>query len=174
VQKDVFIIDDPSQGAVLHRFQSKARVRTYNVKVAKTMRVRQVVFAEDCRCIVIGSDHGKVYVFDRRSGEIIDELEMSANSWVQTVTVRIYEISNEYLLKPSRQWTLREYQQLSQRILGKIWEIRKLLFGKRGKVSGRPGYAGCRACIVQNRLSNMECCSSCSSHLLHSFSKISW
>ena len=28
VQKDVFIIDDPSQGAVLHRLQSKAKVRT--------------------------------------------------------------------------------------------------------------------------------------------------
>jgi hypothetical protein len=89
VKKDVFIIDDPSQGAALHRFQSKAKVRTYNVKVTKTMRVRQVVFAEDCRFIVIGSDHGKVYVFDRRSGDIIDELEMSTNSWVQTVTVRI-------------------------------------------------------------------------------------
>lgn len=90
VKKDVFIIDDPSQGAALHRFQSKAKVRTYNVKVTKTMRVHQVVFAEDCRFIVIGSDHGKV--FDRRSGEIIDELEMGTNSWVQTVTVRVYHI----------------------------------------------------------------------------------
>jgi hypothetical protein len=89
VKKDVFIVDDPSQGAALHRFQSKDKVRTYNVKVTKTMRVRQVVFAEDCRFIVIGSDHGKVYVFDRRSGDIVDELEMSTNGWVQTVTVRI-------------------------------------------------------------------------------------
>jgi hypothetical protein len=80
----------------------------------------QVIFAEDCRLIVIGSDHGRVYVFDRRSGDIIDELEMSTNSWVQTVTVRICEIENEYLLRPNRQWTLQEYQQLLQHILGKI------------------------------------------------------
>jgi hypothetical protein len=51
------------------------------------MRERQVVFAEDCSLIVIGSDHGFVYVFDRRSGNVLDKLEVSKHNWVQTITV---------------------------------------------------------------------------------------
>ena len=51
------------------------------------MRERQVVFAEDCSRIVIGSDHGIIYAFDRRTGNIADKLDMSEGGWVQTVTV---------------------------------------------------------------------------------------
>ena len=51
---------------------------------------RQVVFVEDCSLIAIGSDHGSVYVFDRRSGDIFDKLEISGGNWVQTVTVSGY------------------------------------------------------------------------------------
>ena len=57
------------------------------------MRERQVVFAEDCSKIVIGSDHGFVYVFDRRSGDIIDKLEMGEGGWVQTVIVSHFHAS---------------------------------------------------------------------------------
>jgi hypothetical protein len=39
--------------------------------------------------IVSGSDHGIVYVFDRRSGERLDELQVDAGDWVQTVLVRL-------------------------------------------------------------------------------------
>jgi hypothetical protein len=172
VKKDVFVVDDPSQGAALHRLQSKAKVRTYGVKVTKTMRVRQVVFAEDCRFIVIGSDHGKVYVFDRRSGDVVDELVMSTNSWVQAVTVRVCESAAECLLRPNRLSTSWEYQQLLRLILGKVWEIQKSSFGKKAEVSGR--HAGNQACIAPSRLSNMGYSSSCSSHLLLSFAKTSW
>ena len=88
VRKNVFCIDDPAQGAALCRLQTGARVRTYPVPVTKSMRIRQVAFAEDCSVIVIGSDHGMVYVFDRRSGNVIDELHMGSKGWVQAVTVR--------------------------------------------------------------------------------------
>ncbi|KAJ6626391.1 hypothetical protein B0H10DRAFT_1941947 [Mycena sp. CBHHK59/15] len=36
--------------------------------------------------IVCGSDHGVVYVFDRRSGDTLDELRIDTNGWVQTIT----------------------------------------------------------------------------------------
>jgi hypothetical protein len=87
VRKGVFCIDDPAQGAALYRLQSGAKVKTYPVKKTRNMRERQVVFAEDCSLIVIGSDHGIVYVFDRRSGNILDKLEVSRGNWVQTITV---------------------------------------------------------------------------------------
>lgn len=79
-RRGVFCIDDPSQGVALYRLSSRARIRTYAVPVTKSMRPRQVTFAEDCSAIVSGSDHGVVYILDRRSGDIVDELRMDPDS----------------------------------------------------------------------------------------------
>ncbi|KAG6819573.1 hypothetical protein H0H93_010594 [Arthromyces matolae] len=38
------------------------------------MRPRQVAFAEDCKIVLGASDHGVIYVFDRKSGKEIDQL----------------------------------------------------------------------------------------------------
>jgi len=80
-------MDDPAQGAALCRLQTGTRVCTYHVPITKMMRVRQIAFAEDCSMIIIRSDHDTIYVFDRRSGNIIDELRLGTNSWVQTLIV---------------------------------------------------------------------------------------
>ena len=53
----------------------------------KMMRVWQIAFAKDCSMIIIGSDHDTIYVFNRRSGNIIDELRLGMNSWVQMLIV---------------------------------------------------------------------------------------
>ncbi|KAE9393898.1 hypothetical protein BT96DRAFT_923807 [Gymnopus androsaceus JB14] len=82
--KGVFAIDDPAQGVGLYRMDC-TRLRTFPVKVHKTWRPRQICFGEDCKLIISGSDHGVVYVFDRRSGEAVDELTEGRNEWVQTV-----------------------------------------------------------------------------------------
>jgi hypothetical protein len=57
--------------------------------VTKSQRPRQVSFGEDCGIIISGSDHGVVYVFDRRSGETLDELRIDCKDWIQTVKVGI-------------------------------------------------------------------------------------
>jgi hypothetical protein len=49
--------------------------------------LRQVDFLEECKFIVSGSDHGIVYVFDHRSGDIVDELRVDPREWVQTIAV---------------------------------------------------------------------------------------
>ena len=82
VKKGVFCIDDPAQGAALYRLQSGVKVKTYPVTVTRSMR--------DCSLIVIGSDHGFVYVFDRQSGNVLDKLEISGGNWFQTITVSGY------------------------------------------------------------------------------------
>jgi hypothetical protein len=74
----------------LFRLGTGARVRTYPVATTKTSRCRQISFTQDCSQIVTGSDHGIVYVFDRRSGVVVDELKMDCDTWVQTITVRRY------------------------------------------------------------------------------------
>jgi hypothetical protein len=64
----------------------------------KKRQAHQVSFAEDCSIIVSGSDHGIVYVFDRRSGATLDELQTDSNDWIQTVLVRLLHGIWELLL----------------------------------------------------------------------------
>lgn len=48
---------------------------------------RQVAFAEDTKVIVGGSDHGRVYLFDRKSGEAMGHLLHDDSGLVQTLAV---------------------------------------------------------------------------------------
>lgn len=81
-------IDDTEHGAILYRLDDHQRVRTFHIPVTKQQRPRQVRFVDDSRAIVMGSDHGIVYIFDRRSGDIIDQLVLKGKDWVQTIAVR--------------------------------------------------------------------------------------
>ncbi|KAJ7859852.1 WD40-repeat-containing domain protein [Mycena olivaceomarginata] len=85
VRKGVLITDEPSSGTNLYRLEDHTRVKTFPVAVTKQKRLRQVAFLEECQFIVSGSDHGIVYVFDRRSGDIVDELRVDPREWVQTI-----------------------------------------------------------------------------------------
>ena len=50
---------------------------------------KQVAFGEDCQIIVGGSDHGAVYVFDRRMGQRLDILRHAETGLVQTIAARL-------------------------------------------------------------------------------------
>ncbi|KAJ7777997.1 WD40-repeat-containing domain protein [Mycena maculata] len=81
-------IDDTEHGAILYRLDDHQRVKTFPVPVTQAKRPQQVRFLDDSRAIVIGSDHGIVYIFDRRTGDIIDKLAVRGESWVQTLAHR--------------------------------------------------------------------------------------
>nr|GAT44991.1 predicted protein [Mycena chlorophos] len=85
-----FLIDEPAIGAVLYRFEDRARIAAFPVPVRRKKRARKVAFAEEGKLVVSGSDHGVVYVFDRmgENPEPFDELQVDASKWVQTVLVR--------------------------------------------------------------------------------------
>ncbi|KAJ6476558.1 WD40-repeat-containing domain protein [Mycena vulgaris] len=83
--KNVLCMDDPSLGTNLYCLEDHTRVKTFTVPVTKQTRLRQVDFLEECKFIVSRSDHGLVYMFDRRSGDIVDELRVDPREWVQTV-----------------------------------------------------------------------------------------
>ena len=84
VAENVFIVDDPSQGVGLFRLDG-TRSKTFAVKETKGWRPRQVTFGDEGRSVISGSDHGVVYIFDRRSRETVDELSLGLECWVQTV-----------------------------------------------------------------------------------------
>ncbi|KAJ7776663.1 hypothetical protein B0H14DRAFT_2631674 [Mycena olivaceomarginata] len=87
VRKGVLIMDEPLSGTNLYRLEDHTRMKTFPVAVTKQKRLRQVDFLEECQFIVSGSDHGIVYVFDRHSGDIVDELRVDPREWVQTIAV---------------------------------------------------------------------------------------
>ncbi|KAF8170875.1 hypothetical protein K438DRAFT_1773549 [Mycena galopus ATCC 62051] len=83
-RKGVLCMDESSSGVNLYCLDDHTHVKTFRVPVTKQQCLRRVNFLDDCQFIVSGSDHGMVYVFNRRSG-IVDELEVDAREWVQTV-----------------------------------------------------------------------------------------
>ncbi|KAJ7429424.1 WD40-repeat-containing domain protein [Mycena galericulata] len=104
-RKKVFCVDDIFQGPALYRADSETRVRTFEVKLTKPCpRPRQVCFADDCSSVVSGSDHGVVYVFDRRTGAVTDTLRVDPNDWVQTVTATHVDGISTIVAARSRDW----------------------------------------------------------------------
>ncbi|KAJ7108031.1 hypothetical protein C8R43DRAFT_1140170 [Mycena crocata] len=89
-RKGVFCIDDVFEGPALYRLNDEHRVRTFGVESTKALEVRprQIRFADEGGMVVSGSDHGIVYVFETRTGEILEKLRIGAPDWIQTITVR--------------------------------------------------------------------------------------
>ncbi|KAK0479120.1 WD40-repeat-containing domain protein [Armillaria novae-zelandiae] len=81
LQKGVFCLDLPDEGAALYKVGDGTRIRTFPVPVKKSARPRQVTFAEECRVVISGSDHSIVYAFDRSS----EEAEMLVTGNVERV-----------------------------------------------------------------------------------------
>ncbi|THV07820.1 WD40 repeat-like protein [Dendrothele bispora CBS 962.96] len=86
-KQNIFCVDNPLQGCVLYRLNEKQVIRTFEVpRERKQARPKQVAFAESCSIVVSGSDHGAVYMFHRRSGELLQKLTTKNNSWIQSVS----------------------------------------------------------------------------------------
>ncbi|KAJ7175070.1 quinon protein alcohol dehydrogenase-like superfamily [Mycena crocata] len=87
-RKGVFCIDDVFEGPALYRLNDEHRVRTFGVESTKALEVRprQIRFADEGGMVVSGSDHGIVYVFETRTGEILEKLRIGAPDWIQTIT----------------------------------------------------------------------------------------
>ncbi|KAF7335734.1 WD40 repeat-like protein [Mycena venus] len=88
VRKGIYCLDDPFQGVALYRLDDDRRAKTFEVtRKRNSACARQVCFANDAGFVVSGSDHGKIYVFDRWSdNKIVDELNVGNADWVQTIT----------------------------------------------------------------------------------------
>ncbi|KAK0215275.1 WD40-repeat-containing domain protein [Armillaria nabsnona] len=83
--KDVVCIDDPAEGTALYKLQDGARVQTFPIPVRKSHCPQQVAFAEGGKMVISGSDHGVVYIHDRRTGVCMGELTVDREDWVQTL-----------------------------------------------------------------------------------------
>lgn len=81
------MVDSAFSGFNLHRLDDGKCVRNFSTGAPIKNVSKQVVFAENARVVVGGSDHGSVYVFETESGETMQILRHSDKGFVQTVTV---------------------------------------------------------------------------------------
>lgn len=83
----MIILDDVAQGVALLKLAGTERVKTFEVP-HQERRSHNVAFQDGTSTIISGSDHGNVYAFDRRMGEIIDTIYVGVKDWVQSITVQ--------------------------------------------------------------------------------------
>ena len=89
-RRNQFILDNVLNGFDLYELvKGKARrLHNFRTRVSTVPLPKQVTFCEDDKIVIGGSDHGKVYAFDRRSGQNLDELPHEDGGMVQTISVR--------------------------------------------------------------------------------------
>ncbi|KAG1810517.1 WD40-repeat-containing domain protein [Suillus variegatus] len=86
----VFVIDNAVDGFTLYRLEGKGEsVRTFAMAAPCMSVPKQVAFGEEGKVVIGGSDNGLVYVFDRKTGQIIQTLRHADAGLVQTITVSI-------------------------------------------------------------------------------------
>jgi hypothetical protein len=89
------VIDNVSNGFDIYRLDSGQFIRTLVTREPIRTYPKGVAFANYCQAIVAGSDHGIVYIFERKSGRIFGKLAHARNDGVQTIEVSILRNSVE-------------------------------------------------------------------------------
>jgi hypothetical protein len=109
-------VDTILSGAALFRSGDNAKLQEFVVpRKKKEAFMKQVAFAESDKVIISGSDHGSVYVFDRKSGSLLEVLDTGNACWMQSVTVSFcIHFSGRMLILPFRRRTLTEHPQSLQ------------------------------------------------------------
>jgi hypothetical protein len=86
-------VDNVNNGFNLHQLDSGSFVRNYPTGKPNKRFPRQAAFGEDGKVVVGGSDHGVVYVFNRRTGSRLDILRHANAGLVQTIAVSYFTSS---------------------------------------------------------------------------------
>ncbi|KAI6013461.1 hypothetical protein BKA83DRAFT_4063380 [Pisolithus microcarpus] len=89
IKKGLFVVDNATDGFTLYRLENSQLIRTFATDPPTVSVPKQVSFGEDGKVVIGGSDNGKVYVFNRRTGALIETLphHNMAATLVPTITV---------------------------------------------------------------------------------------
>lgn len=80
-------MDNATDGFDVYHLESGNFIRNLPTGSPTKRFPKQVAFGEDSKVIVGGSDHGVVYVFDRKTGVLLDHLHHAKGGMVQAVAV---------------------------------------------------------------------------------------
>ncbi|KAJ3003557.1 hypothetical protein NUW54_g5235 [Trametes sanguinea] len=85
VKQQLLVVDNVSSGFDVWSLSGETHQRTFPTGKPTRFVPRQVSFVDDASTIVGGSDHGAVYVFDRKTGAPLDVLQHAQQGLVQTI-----------------------------------------------------------------------------------------
>lgn len=84
------VVDDAEDGFALYRLEGAKFIRRLaNRYPSINTCPKQVAFGESGKVVVGGSDHGRVYVFDKDTGELRETLIVCDGHSLQTIAVSI-------------------------------------------------------------------------------------
>ncbi|KAG2118593.1 hypothetical protein DEU56DRAFT_918753 [Suillus clintonianus] len=88
-KRGVFVVDNATDGFTLYRLEGDGEpLRTFATGLPSVSVPKQVAFGEEGKVVVGGSDHGLVYIFDRKTGETLETLHHADTGLVQTISAR--------------------------------------------------------------------------------------
>lgn len=80
-------MDNVENGFDLYRMDTGNFVRTFLTRKATKTYPKGVAFADRSGLIIGGSDHGKVYVFERKTGRLVKRLKHAGSGGVEAIAV---------------------------------------------------------------------------------------
>ncbi|KIJ68874.1 hypothetical protein HYDPIDRAFT_25126 [Hydnomerulius pinastri MD-312] len=88
LRKGLIVVDNATNGFTLYRLDCADPIRTYLTDPPTVPVPKQVAFGEESKIVAGGSDNGLVYIFERRSGKLLETLQHSKDGLVQAIAVR--------------------------------------------------------------------------------------
>ncbi|KAI6123810.1 hypothetical protein EDD16DRAFT_1704129 [Pisolithus croceorrhizus] len=86
LKKELVVIDNATNGFTLYPLDREDPIRYFVTEPQSVPVPKQVAFGEESKIIVGGSDNGSVYLFERRTGQMLAKLAHSKTGLVQTIT----------------------------------------------------------------------------------------
>ena len=85
----LFAIDNVAQGFSLYTLEDMQFLREYPTGKPTKRFPKQVKFGKDSCVLVGGSDHGTIYVFDRKTALVVETLQHEDDGLSQALTVSV-------------------------------------------------------------------------------------
>lgn len=85
--RKICVVDNVANGFDLYNLDGGHFVRGFQTRDAKRTYPKGVAFANNSRAIVGGSDHGKVYIFEQKTGRLLKTVTHSGVGGVETLAV---------------------------------------------------------------------------------------
>ncbi|KAF9470790.1 hypothetical protein BDN70DRAFT_648297 [Pholiota conissans] len=89
LERRICVVDNVGKGFDIYKLDSGKFVKTLTTRDPMKTYPKGVAFADEYHAIVGGSDHGLVYIFDRKTGQAITTLKHGGDGGVETIAVSL-------------------------------------------------------------------------------------
>ena len=87
IDRRLCVVDNLENGFDLYQMDSGVFVKTFVTKDVVKTHPKCVAFGDRSRLVIGGSDHGLVYIFEQKTGQVIKTLKHASRGGVETIAV---------------------------------------------------------------------------------------